>query len=132
MVDKTSLVLAFFLAAVLAGVFVRYNLFSKVIPSSKETFMQEQLGKPLGGPAMGPYDSVALDGGVSGWEATEAMPIADGAPASTSVDPNKLMYMVGNKVDTDCCPSSFNTDTGCVCLTESDRSFMASRGGNKA
>jgi hypothetical protein len=131
-VNKTSLVVAFFIAAVLAGIFARYNLFSKVLPAGKETFMQQQLGKPLGGPSMGPYDSVALDGGVSGWESTEAMPIVDGAPASTSADPNKLMHLAGNKISQDCCPSSFHTDRGCLCLTESDRSFMASRGGNKA
>jgi hypothetical protein len=42
------------------------------------------------------------------------------------------MSLVGNTVSSDCCPSTFNTDTGCVCLTEADRRLFASRGGNKA
>ena len=50
--DKTSLVLAFFVAAVLAGVFVKFNL-SVPMPSSKEHFMQKPIGAPTSGPGMG-------------------------------------------------------------------------------
>jgi hypothetical protein len=130
--DKTSLVLAFFVAALLAGLFVKFNI-SVPLPSTKETFMQKPLGAPTSGPGMGPYDQVSLGGGFSGWAATEphsAAPVV-GALPGVSQD-NKLMFLAGNKTDTSCCPSAFNTDTGCVCLTESDRSLMASRGGNKA
>lgn len=130
--NKTNLVLAFFVAALLAGLFIQFGGVSVPIASSKETFMQQQVGMPLSGPGMGPYDSVSIDGGISGWSATEASPIVGGAPAGTSSDENKLMYLVGNKVDSGCCPSAFTTDTGCVCLTESDRSFMGGRGGNRA
>jgi hypothetical protein len=38
-------------------------------------------------------------------------------------DPNKLMLMVGNKVDQGCCPSAFNTDTGCVCLSSAGQEY---------
>lgn len=129
--NKTSLVLAFFVAAVLAGVFVQFNV-SIPMPSSKEHFMQKPLGAPTSGPGMGPYDQVSIDGGFSGWASTEphgAAPISGALPGQA--DDNKLMYLVGNKTSTDCCPAAFNTDTGCVCLNEKDRQFMASRGGNK-
>jgi hypothetical protein len=129
MVDKTSLVVAFFVAAVLAGLFVQFRSGSPV-GATKETFMQKQLGMPLSSPGIGPYDSVSLDGGVSGWMGSEPVPMGTGLPSLA--DDNKLMFLVGNKTDDSCCPGAFNTDTGCVCLTESDRAKMASRGGNRA
>ena len=122
--NKTNLVTAFFVAAVLAGLFLRFS-------SSREGFIQQDVGMPLNEKGMGPYDQVSL-GGVSGWATSEPASILSSAPASTSSDPNKMMFMVGNKVDSDCCPGAFNTDTGCVCLTEQDRSLMAHRGGNRA
>ena len=129
--NKTSLVMAFFLAAVLTGLFLKYGS-SVGLPSPvKENFMQQSVGMPLTSGGMGPYDSVSLAGGVSGWMASEPAPIVGAAPASTA-DDNKLMYLVGNKTDASCCPSAFNTDTGCVCLSEQDKSFMGSRGGNRA
>ena len=111
--NKTNLVVAFFVAAVLAGLFVRFS-------ASREGFIQQEVGMPLN------------EKGVSGWATSEPASILPSSPASTSSDPNKMMFLVGNKVDTDCCPGAFNTDTGCVCLTEQDRTLMAHRGGNRA
>lgn len=131
--NKTSLVMAFLLAAILAGLFVQFGPASVPMPSSKEHFMQKSVGAPLSGPGIGPYDSVSLDGGISGWAASEphsAAPVGAGLPSQA--EDGKLMFLVGNKVDPDCCPAAFNTDTGCVCLTEQDRNFMGSRAGNRA
>jgi len=129
--NKTALVLAFFIAAVLAGLFVRFG--HKVVPTSKESFMQQPVGQPLNAAGMGPYDQVNIGNGVSGWAANEAAPIGgDSNLPSQADDPNKLMFLVGNSVNTECCPSTFNTDTGCVCLTEQNKAQMASRGGNRA
>lgn len=130
--DKTSVVIAFFLAALIAGLFVKFNV-SIPMPSSKEHFMQKELGAPTSGPGMGPYDQVSIAGGFSGWSANEphsAAPITGSLPGQST--DNKLMFLADNKKDASCCPSAFTTDTGCVCLAESDRSLMASRGGNKA
>ena len=93
--------------------------------------MQQPAGKPLNSAGMGPYDQVSIGGGISGWSTNEAAPITGNLP-SQSDDSNKLMYLVGNQVDADCCPSAFNTDTGCVCLTPENRAQMGSRGGNRA
>ena len=130
--NKTSLVLAFFVAAVLVGLFVRYQ--STGIHAAREHFMQKPVGQPLNGSGMGPYDGVNIGGGVSGWTPNEAAPMKteEGHLPSDAEDPNKLMFLVGNKVDTDCCPSAFNTDTGCVCLTSQDKTAMSTRGGNRA
>jgi hypothetical protein len=130
--NKTTLVIAFLVAAILAGLFVQYGG-SVPAPVSLEHFMQKSVGAPTNGPGMGPYDSVSLDGGVSGWGATEphsAAPISGNLPSLA--DDGKLMFLVGNKVDPSCCPAAFNTDTGCVCLTEENKAFMGSRAGNRA
>lgn len=129
MVDKTTLVVAIFAAAVLAGLFVQYGIAAPT-PASKESFMQQEVGMPLNAGGIGPYDGSSL-GTASGWVANEALPVGT-SPASTHIDSNKLMLLQGNKVSADCCPSAFNTDTGCVCLTENDQKLFASRGGNKA
>lgn len=131
--NKTALVLAFFLAAVLAGLFVRFNS-QGVAPSGKETFMQQPAGMPLNAGGIGPYDQVNIGGGIAGWAANEPAATSGGAAPlpSQSLDTNKLMFLVDNKVDHDCCPSAFNTDSGCVCLTEDQKSLMSSRGGNRA
>jgi len=131
--NKTNLVVAFLLAAILTGLFVKFGSISSPAPSSKEHFMQKSVGAPLGGPGIGPYDSVSLDGGISGWGATEphsAAPVRGGLPSQA--EDGKLMFLIGNKVDPECCPAAFTTDTGCVCLSEHDKNFMGSRAGNRA
>jgi len=131
--QKTTLVVAFFLAAVLAGLFVHFNMRSSPVPSVKENFMQKQLGMPIDG-GIGPYDGVSQDGGVSGFMKNEpsSAPVGASPLPSQSDESNKLMFLVGNKIDSSCCPSAFNTDTGCVCLTEDNKQLMGSRGGNRA
>lgn len=128
--NKTNLVLAFLVAAVLAGLFVRFNLFG----AAQENFMQQPVGMPLNAGGIGPYDQVNIGGGVSGWASTEPTADLKGAaplPAAAAKD-NELMFLVDNKVNSDCCPSAFTTDTGCVCLSDEQKNLMASRGGNRA
>lgn len=124
--EKTNLVFAFFIAAILAGLFVQYAGAS--VP--RESFMQKPAGMPLNASGIGPYDQVSVSG-VSGWAATEPLPVGQ-SPANTPLDSNKLMLLEGNTTSPDCCPSAFNTDMGCVCLTDSDKRLFATRGGNKA
>jgi hypothetical protein len=131
--NKTTLVLAFFVAAVLAGLFVRYM--SHGLHAQRENFMQKPVGQDLHAPGMGPYDGINAGGGVTGWASNEGAKIKTGTGhlPSDAEDPNKLMFLVGNKVDNnDCCPSVFNTDTGCVCLSAGDKHTMSTRGGNRA
>lgn len=118
--NRTSLVLAFFVGAVALGLFSRMN--------TRENFMQHDIGKPLNGGGMGPYDET---GPVSGWAGNEeAMPVAT-MPAAEAMDSNKLMFLVGNKVDSSCGPSAFSTDTGYLCLTGQQADLLSHRGGNR-
>ena len=130
--NKTNLVFAFLVAAVLAGLFVRFGP-SGPAPASAEHFMQQSVGAPVSGGGIGPYDNVSTSG-ISGWASTEphsAAPVG-ASPLPSQAEDGKLMFLVGNKVDSSCCPAAFNTDTGCVCLTEENKHFMASRAGNRA
>ena len=131
--EKTNLIVAVFVAAVLAGLFMKFNSGDIVPMTSKEHFQQKEVGMPLNSGGIGPYDGVSIGGGISGWAANESAPIlpSGSAPASQSDLSNQLMLLVDNKVSSDCCPSTFTSDTGCVCLTEQDRDLFASRGGNR-
>jgi len=132
--DKTSLVMAFLLAAILAGVFVQFGGSSVPTVSAREGFMQKSVGAPMDGSGIGPYDNVSLDGGISGWAANESHPSAPvgASHLPSQAEDGKLMFLVGNAVNPECCPAAFTTDTGCVCLTEQDKDFMGSRAGNRA
>jgi hypothetical protein len=122
--NRTNFALAFFLAAVVVGLLVRYNV---RMPLPREHFMQKDAGMPLDAPGMGPYDQT----GMGGWASTEsAMPVGT-APVATPLDSNQLMLFASNKVGPECCPSALSNDMGCVCLTGADQDFMAKRGGNK-
>lgn len=125
--QKTALVMAVFLAVLVSAVLVRYALTS-MPPKAKEGFIQKEFA-PTSGTGMGPYDQVTLPG-ASGWAATEPAPVGS-SPLGSSQEP-RIMFLANVETSPSCCPSAFNTDTGCVCVSPSDRAQMASRGGNRA
>ena len=120
---KTTFVLAVFVVAVLVGLFLSM---SSSAPKAKETFMNQSVGAPISGSGMGPYDGVSLPGVAAGWLTTEPngpAPIDGSSPS---------MLLANNASSPSCCPSSISTDKGCLCLSDSDKSSFASRGGNRA
>ena len=48
----------------------------------------------------------------------------------TDQTPNKMFMLANNVASPNCCPSTFSTSTGCVCTTDAQRDFVASRGFN--
>jgi hypothetical protein len=40
----------------------------------------------------------------------------------------KMFMFANNRTSPNCCPGTFSTSTGCVCTTENQRDFIASRG----
>ena len=136
---KTATVFAFFLAAVLAGLFVRYFMVSS--PAAKkgsdsdsederEHFAQREVGMPL--------DMQAVEGavGVAGYNGTppllgsEPKPVPD-RPYELAND-SELFQFSNNRIAADCCPSPFSTDLGCVCLTDKQIGEFNTRGGNRS
>jgi hypothetical protein len=125
--QKTQLVIILFLVVLVAGFVMRSMLVGRA-PSARETFMQKEIGAPSDGTSIGPYDSKSQPG-ASGWLPNEKAP--EGASPLDDTQSGKLMFLSDPKVSSSCCPSAFNTDQGCVCLSESDKKLMATRGGNR-
>ena len=44
---------------------------------------------------------------------------------------SSLNILEGNKVSAECCPASYTTSNGCVCLTQEQLELIRNRGGNK-
>lgn len=134
---KTTVVLVLFIAAVLAGVFVRYASTSPIKKTEdsdsegeKEGFAQREVGMPL------EMQTVTGSVGVSGYNGTP--PLLGSEPKAVPERPydmandNELFQFESNKMSADCCPSPFSGDRGCVCLTDKQIAEFASRGGNRS
>jgi hypothetical protein len=118
--NRTSLVLVLFVAAIVSGFLMNYN---------REGFAQKEVGMPLDGPPMGPYDKQG-SGPLGGWSGNE-MPVGS-LPQNQAMEQNKFMFLANNQSSVACCAdSSFSGDVGCVCLSESDKSMLNTRGGNR-
>lgn len=132
--NKTTLVLTLFVAALLAGVFLRMSaataLPSKTETVEKERFMQQDRGMPL--------DMQNVEGpvGVQGYSGTP--PLLGSEPKPTPLKPydmaddSELFAFQNNKISAECCPSPFSSDRGCMCLTDEQIQNFAKRGGNRA
>jgi hypothetical protein len=120
---RTTAVLAFFVAALLAGLFVNSTLLAAA-PDVKERFMQQEKGMPL------ETQSVQGFSGMSPLLGTEPMPTPEHPYDQT--DDQKLYTFANNKQSAECCPSPFSGDLGCVCLTNEQKAEFGSRGGNRS
>lgn len=134
---KTTTVLAFFVAAILAGLFVRYLMATAPVKgddsdseSEKEGFAQREVGMPLD------MQDVTGKVGVAGYSGTppllgsEPKPVPE-RPYDMAND-SELFQFADNKMSADCCPSPFSGDRGCICLTDKQAAEFASRGGNRS
>ena len=48
-----------------------------------------------------------------------------------STDPKSMFMFSYNKYGPQCCPSTYSTSSGCVCMTEQQKNFINSRGYSK-
>jgi len=55
-------------------------------------------------------------------------PTVDGDPNSSQ----RLFMFANNESSLNCCPSTFSTDKGCVCVTPKQKEFVNTRGFNKS
>ena len=85
-----------------------------------------------------PLDMQTVEGpaGVQGYSGTP--PLLGSEPKEVPLKPyemandSELFAFQNNKISADCCPSPFSSDTGCVCLTDSQIQDFSKRGGNRA
>jgi hypothetical protein len=132
---KTATVMLLFVAALLAGIFVRYAMATKPVEESdsegeKEGFAQREVGMPLD------MQTVAGAVGVAGYNGTPPLLGSEPKPVPERpydmADDTKLFSLANNKMSADCCPSPFSGDRGCICLTDAQVAEFASRGGNRS
>ena len=123
--NKTNMVIAVFATVLVLALAAMYSPVYSA-PANRETFAQKEIGMAVNAGGMGPYDNVSVPG-ASGWLMNESAP--KGA-SPVGGQPN-VGFLSNARVSQSCCPSSFSSDSGCLCLSEQDRTTMASRGGNK-
>jgi hypothetical protein len=125
MQPRTPVIVGAFLAAVLAGLVLRFLVAKRVeAGGEREHFAQREVGMPVDftSPAQ-PYD------GMSPILGSDPKPVPQ-KPYDMSDE--KVEFLAKNKTGADCCPSVFSTDTGCLCLSDQEKAMMSSRGGNRA
>jgi hypothetical protein len=116
---RTPVILAFFLAAAVVGLAIRFT----DMGAGVETFK-------LPSDEMAPLDTEITGlSGTSSILGSQAKPVPE-LPYDVA-DDNAIGQFMNNKIGSECCPSPFSTGGGCVCLTEGDRKGFASRFGNK-
>ena len=120
---RTTAVLAFFVAAVLAGLFVKSTLLTAA-PAVKEKFMQQEKGMPL--------ETGPVEGFPSGSPILGTQPLPTPEHPYDQVDDQKLYAFADNRQSPECMGSPFSGDLGYVCLTDAQRAEFASRGGNRS
>ena len=110
---RTPVVVAFFFAAFLLGLYVMFQT------PTTETFTDaKEIGEPV--------QSGVVPIGGRGVESP--LPIKP-APYEVTED-EKLFAFDENRISPSCCPSPFVSDLGCICVTEKQNKDFASRGGN--
>jgi hypothetical protein len=120
---RTTAVLAFFVAAVLAGLLVKSTLLTAA-PAEKEKFMQQEKGMPL--------ETGPVEGFPSGSPILGTQPLPTPEHPYDQVDDQKLYAFADNRQSPECMGSPFSGDLGYVCLTDAQRAEFASRGGNRS
>lgn len=137
---KTLVVVALFVAALLAGLFTRFFTTASPIQRTedsesesedgKERFFQREIGMPLEMQAVAGATGVAGYNGTPPLLGSEPKPVPE-RPYDMAND-QELFQFSGNRMSADCCPSPFSGDRGCVCLTDKQIADFSSRGGNRS
>lgn len=124
MKDKTSVVLMVGAAAFVVAIAARLFM-----GSSREGFMQQEIGAPAKGGDEGVYAGIDISNGNS-WSSVSAP-----TPLKSFEAADDDMQLFANQNSTfkpECCPNAISSDTGCLCLSASEEKKLAYRGGNRA
>jgi len=124
MKDKTTVVLMVGAAAFVVAIAARL-----IMGSSREGFMQQEIGAPAKGGDEGVYAGIDISNGNS-WSSVSAP-----TPLKSFEAADDDMQLFANQDSTfkpECCPNTISSDTGCLCLSASEEKKLAYRGGNRA
>ena len=124
MTDTTTVVLMVGAAAFVVAIAARLFM-----GSSREGFMQQEIGAPAKGGDEGVYAGIDISNGNS-WSSVSAP-----TPLKSFEAADDDMQLFANQDSTfkpECCPNTISSDTGCLCLSASEEKKLAYRGGNRA
>ena len=124
MKDKTTVVLMVGAAAFVVAIAARLFM-----GSSREGFMQQEIGAPVGGGDEGVYAGIDISNGNSWSSANAPTPLKSFEAAD---DDMQLFANQDSTFKPECCPNAISSDTGCLCMSASEEKKLAYRGGNLA
>ena len=124
MKDKTTVVLMVGAAAFVVAIAARLFM-----GSSREGFMQQEIGAPAKGNDEGVYAGIDISNGNS-WSSVSAPTPLKSYDAAD--DEMNLFAYQESTFKPECCPNAISSDTGCLCMSASEEKKLAYRGGNRA
>ena len=124
MKDKTTVVLMVGAAAFVVAIAARLFM-----GSSREGFMQQEIGAPAKGGDEGVYAGIDISNGNSWSSANAPTPLKSFEAAD---DDMQLFANQDSTFQPECCPNAISSDTGCLCLSATEEKKLAYRGGNRA
>jgi hypothetical protein len=109
-----------------------YGFQGKVSREGFTTYFLENAASTNAKP-IGPFDGVRLEtgNGVSSYRYNHPNEPLSGNYPPFELGMDNLFMFKDNQVKPECCPASYASDTGCVCTTPSQRTFINQRGGNR-
>lgn len=131
---RTKVVVLGLVLLVVANLLAIYGISGRVSREGFTSyFLENAAGAGKAYKPMGPFDSVSVtpENGVSQWRYTKPNEPLSGNYPAFAPGPDNLFMFKDNQCKPECCGASYACDGGCVCTTPQQRSFLASRGGNR-
>jgi hypothetical protein len=129
---RTGVLITGLIILLIANLLAFYGFQGRVTSEGFTTyFLQNAAG--VDAKPMGPFDGVRLEtgNGVSSYRYNHPNePLAGNYPPFELGMDNMFMFR-DNQVKPECCPSTYSSDTGCLCTTKNQRTFINQRGGNR-
>jgi hypothetical protein len=128
---KTGFLITGLILLLIANIMMVYSSRSSTSEGFMGYFLENAGGAKGKYEPIGAFDDVRLtpDNGVSSWRFTAPNEPLLGPEFQPG--PDSLFIFKNNEVKPECCSASYSSDTGCVCTTPQQRSYINMRGGNR-
>jgi hypothetical protein len=129
---RTGVLITGLIILLIANFLALYGFQGKITREGFTSYFLENAAG-LNDKPMGPFDGVRLEtgNGVSQWRYNHPNEPLEGNYPPFKVGMDNLFMFKDNQCKPGCCPSSYACDTGCVCTTPEQRTYINSRGGNR-
>lgn len=129
---RTGVLITGLVLLLVANLLAFYGFQGRVSREGFTNYFLESAGAVNGKP-MGPFDEVRLTtgNGVSSYRYNHPNEPVEGNYPPFTLGMDNLFMFKDNQSKSECCSSTFSSDTGCVCTTPAQRDFINKRGGNR-